>query len=131
MRQVALSRTDELMAVLDANIEAQAGALAAGDLQHFYELDEGLHEHIFGAIGHPRAQHLLDSARAQLDRVRRLALPSEGRPEATLNEHRRLVEAVRMSDPDFAAAAMRAHLTAVAEAVELQLSRASGGPDRG
>lgn len=130
MRQVATTRTDELMARLDANIERQAAALSAGDLQRFYELDEDLHEQIFGWVGHPRARHFLDSARAQLDRVRRLALPAEGRPEATLAEHRRLIEAIRMGDPDFAATAMRSHLAAVTETVERQLERVASTPGR-
>lgn len=130
MRQVAASRTPELMAALDANLEGQAAALETGDLQRFYDLDEEMHELIFGFVGHPRARHFLDSARAQLDRVRRLALPADGRPEATLAEHRRLVEAVRMGDPDFAATAMRTHLSAVAETVERQLERVAQDPGR-
>lgn len=130
MRQVAALGSAELQAALDANIEGQAEALRASDLQRFYELDEGLHALIFDAIDYPRARHFLDSARAQLDRVRRLALPAEGRPEATLAEHRRLVEAVRMGDPDFAGVAMRAHLSAVMETVERQLARAERGTER-
>lgn len=130
MRQVAISRTPELMDALDANIDRQAAALHADDLKQFYDLDEDLHEQIIGAVGHPRARHFLDSARAQLDRVRRLALPADGRPEATLREHQRLVEALRMGDADFAAAAMRAHLSAVAESVELQFLRVAAAAGR-
>lgn len=122
MREVALARDPELMARLDANIAAQAEALRRNELTRFYELDEGLHALIFGAVGRPRAFHFLESARAQLDRVRRLALPGSGRPEATFDEHRRLVEAIRMGDPEFAAAAMRAHLHEVTAAVERQLA---------
>lgn len=123
MRQVAASRTAELMAELDANIEAQATALEGGDLRRFYDLDEELHHLIFSAVNHPRAQRFLDSARAQLDRLRRLTLPEEGRAEATLREHRWMVEALRLGDAEFAAAAVRAHLGAVGEAVEEQLLR--------
>lgn len=122
MRDVALARDPALMARLDANIAAQAEALRRDELTQFYELDEDLHALIFGAVGRPRALRFLESARAQLDRVRRLALPGAGRPEATFDEHRRLVEAIRMGDPEFAAAAMRAHLLEVTAAVERQLS---------
>jgi DNA-binding GntR family transcriptional regulator len=122
MRDAAMARNGGLMAELDANIEAQAEALQRNDLPQFYELDEALHALIFSAVGRPRAFRFLESARAQLDRVRRLALPGAGRPEATLAEHRRLVEAIRMADPEFAAAAMRAHLLAVSAAVERQLT---------
>jgi DNA-binding GntR family transcriptional regulator len=113
----------DLMEALEANLAAQDAALRDADLSAFYDLDETLHATIFAAIGSPRAQRLLDAARAPLDRPRRLALPEPGRPEATLAEHRRLVDAIRSGDRDFAAAAMRAHLSMVAQAVERELAQ--------
>jgi DNA-binding FadR family transcriptional regulator len=65
---------------------------------------------------------LLDAARAPLDRPRRLGLPEAGRPEATLAEHRRLVDSIASGDSEFAAAAMRAHLAMVARAIERELA---------
>jgi DNA-binding GntR family transcriptional regulator len=130
MRTAATMRGPELMARLDENIAAQAAALEVADLDRFYGLDEELHDLVFSLIGHPRARRFLDSARAQLDRVRRLALPQDGRAEATLREHRGLVEALRVGDADFAAAAMRAHLNSVARSVEDQLLRVSPAPER-
>jgi GntR family transcriptional regulator, rspAB operon transcriptional repressor len=92
-------------------------------MDSFFALDEAMHALVFSTVGHSRAQRLLDSARAPLDRARRLALPEAGRPEATLAEHRRLLEAIRIGDPEFAAASMRAHLVAVAASVERQFIR--------
>lgn len=121
MRQLASVADAATLRVLDSNIAAQAEALAAGNLEQFYDLDEALHASIFGAIEKPRALRLLEAARAPLDRVRRLALPQAGRPEQTLAEHRALVEAIRSGDSEYAAAAMRAHLTMVGRAIELKL----------
>jgi DNA-binding GntR family transcriptional regulator len=123
IRLLAINRTPELMAELDANIAAQAAAIDVGDLRRFQDLDEDLHNIIFSAVNYPRVQGFLDSARAQLDRIRPLTLPVEGRPLAALNEHRWMVEALRRRDPEFAAAAVRAHLVTVSEAVEVQLLR--------
>jgi DNA-binding GntR family transcriptional regulator len=123
MRRLAPIADSLLLGQLDENLARQTEFLAAGDLEGFYDLDEALHALLFFAVETPRAQRLLDSARAPLDRVRRLALPEPGRPEATLTEHRRLVEAVRSGDPEFAAAAMRVHLAAVAAAIERELTR--------
>lgn len=117
-RQAALRRTPELVAQLDANLAAQRATLEAGDMAAFYELDEGLHETIFSFIGRLRVLKFLDGVRAQLDRVRRQTLPGDGRAEATLAEHTRLVESVRLGDPEFAAAAIRSHLAAVEAAIE-------------
>ena len=121
MRRLAPVANPQTLAVLDANIAAQVDALAKGNLEHFYDLDEALHAAMFGALETPRALRLLEAARAPLDRVRRLALPDQGRPEQTLAEHRALVEAIRSGDGEYAAAAMRAHLTMVGRAIELKL----------
>jgi DNA-binding GntR family transcriptional regulator len=121
MRRLAAVADGATLRILDSNIAAQAEALAAGNLEQFYDLDEALHASIFGAIEKPRALRLLEAARAPLDRVRRLALPQAGRPEQTLAEHRALVEAIRSGDSEYAAAAMRAHLTMVGRAIELKL----------
>src|ERR1700759_847883 len=75
MRRLAQAGDAATLAQLDDNIAAQTKALAAGDLEAFYDLDEALHATIFAAIAKPRALRLLDAARAPLDRVRRLALP--------------------------------------------------------
>jgi DNA-binding GntR family transcriptional regulator len=121
MRRLATVADAATLRILDTNIAAQAEALDAGNLEQFYDLDEALHASIFGAIEKPRALRLLEAARAPLDRVRRLALPQPGRPEQTLAEHRALVEAIRSGDSEYAAAAMRAHLTMVGRAIELKL----------
>jgi len=121
MRRLAPIANAKVVAALDANIAAQVDALATGNLEQFYDLDEALHAAMFGAIETPRALRLLEAARAPLDRVRRLALPDQGRPEQTLAEHRALVDAIRSGDGEYAAAAMRAHLTMVGRAIELKL----------
>ena len=127
IRRVTQSPGPNLMGQLDENLEAQAQALKAGDMALFYDLDEGLHAAIFAALESPRALRLLDAARAPLDRPRRLALPEEGRAEATFSEHRRLVDAIRSEDPEFAAAAMRAHLSMVSRMVERALALIEAG----
>jgi DNA-binding GntR family transcriptional regulator len=123
IRKVAGQADAALIARLDENLAGQTAALKQGNMEIFYDLDEALHATIFGALASPRAQRLLDAARAPLDRPRRLLLPDEGRPESTLAEHRILVDAIRTGDSEFAAASMRAHLAQVGRAIEKALSR--------
>ena len=123
MRRVTAKANARLFRALDDNISDQTRALAANDLARFYDLDEALHATIFGAVESPRASRLLDAARAPLDRVRRLALPEQERPQQTLAEHRRLVDAIHSGDGELAVAAMRAHLAMVARSVERNLPR--------
>ncbi|MDZ4373002.1 MAG: GntR family transcriptional regulator [Phenylobacterium sp.] len=125
-RRAASLQSPELCQALSANIQAQEVALEHADLHRFYELDEMLHESLFGAIGHARVLRSLEAARAPLERMRRLVLPKGERPQATLREHRWIVDAILMGDPELAGAAMRGHLTAVSESVEDQLRAASG-----
>lgn len=132
IRRSASLGDQELCAALEANLEAQSQALDAHDLREFYELDEALHERILAAIGCARVGKLLDAARAPLDRMRQLTLPRGERASATLREHRWIVEAIKSGDPEFAGSAMRAHLNAVADAIEEQLRGISqGSPVRG
>jgi len=121
MRRLAPLADAATLDKLDVNIAAQTRALKSGNLEQFYDLDEGLHAALFGALEAPRAIRLLEAARAPLDRIRRLALPETGRPEQTLAEHRALVDALRTRDGEFAAAAMRAHLAQVGRSIEEKL----------
>jgi GntR family transcriptional regulator, rspAB operon transcriptional repressor len=131
IRRVTQAADAALMAQLEENLAAEASALKAGDLTRFYDLDEALHAMIFGSLQAPRALRLLDAARAPLDRPRRLGLPEAGRPEATFAEHRRMIDAIASGDPEFAAAAMRAHLAQVSRSVERELEHIEAqAPDR-
>jgi DNA-binding GntR family transcriptional regulator len=121
-RRAAVAADPAWRTGLEANLAAQADALAAGDLEGFYDLDEAMHALIFHTAGAPRAQRLLNAARAPLDRARRLVLPEPGRAEATLAEHRHLAAALCSGDAEYAAAAMRAHLSAAARAIERRLA---------
>ncbi len=122
IRRVTQLADRALLDRLERNLVAQEAALKAEDLALFYDLDEALHAAIFAAMQAPRALRLLDAARAPLDRPRRLGLPEQGRPEATFAEHRRVVDAIASGDPEFAAAAMRAHLTMVSRTIERELA---------
>jgi GntR family transcriptional regulator, rspAB operon transcriptional repressor len=128
IRRVTAKGDPDLLATLELNLAAETEALAKGDMALFYDLDEALHSAIFEAMESPRALKLLDAARAPLDRPRRLALPEEGRPEETLAEHRRLVDAIASGDPEYAAAAMRAHRAKVGRAIEMALETIEAKP---
>jgi len=130
MRRAASVADPTLIARLEENLAAQADALADDDLARFYDIDEALHAAIFAAVEAPRALKLLDAARAPIDRMRRLALPEPGRAQETLAEHRRLVEALKTGDAEFAAAAMRVHLGEVARTIERELEKLEEPPAR-
>jgi GntR family transcriptional regulator, rspAB operon transcriptional repressor len=121
IRRAAALRDDALNAELQANIAAQEAALAADNLDELYRLDQAMHKIISAAVSSPRTEKILDAARAPLDRMSQIVYPMEGRPQTTVREHRAIVDAIASGDPHFAAAAMRAHLTAFLTVVEAQL----------
>ncbi|MBI2969906.1 MAG: GntR family transcriptional regulator [Gammaproteobacteria bacterium] len=122
VRRATQSADAELLGRLEKNLAAQAEAVRANDMVLLDELDEEFHGIIFAALKSPRAQRLLDITRAMLDRPRFHALPEDGRPAATLAEHRRIVDAIRTGDAELAGAAMRVHLAMVARAIDRDLA---------
>jgi DNA-binding GntR family transcriptional regulator len=121
-----------LLRRLELNIQAQAEALEAEklDLAAYDDLDEALHAEIISAIDSPRTQQLLESVRVLLDRPRFLALPEDHRPEASFEEHRRIVDAISTGDDRLAGAAMRVHLTMVSRAIETKLAQTEEGDEQ-
>jgi len=119
VRRVTQMADAGLLQRLDENLEAQTAAVRAKDMSALDDLDASFHAIIISAIKSPRAQRLLDSARALLDRPRFHALPEGGRPHATVAEHRRIADAIRTGDAELAGAAMRVHIAMVARAIEL------------
>jgi DNA-binding GntR family transcriptional regulator len=133
VRRVTKIGDPELLRALEANIEAQTAAVREDNMVRLDDLDEAFHATILQGLHSPRAQRLLDATRAILDRPRFRTLPEPGRPMATVIEHSRIVDAIGSGDIELAAAAMRVHLTIVAQAIEADLARmdAEGNPTAG
>jgi DNA-binding GntR family transcriptional regulator len=102
---------------LDFNMHQQRRLAMELDYDGFYELDEAFHSMIceFGAS--IRIWRIVNGAKAQLDRVRRLAFPVPTHLEAVLREHSAIVDGLKLRDPESAAAAMKIHLERVFETI--------------
>ena len=125
IKKVTREADQGMIEQLEQNIRYQEQALSEDelDLVRFDDLDEMFHATIIAAVHSARTQHLLDAARALLDRPRFLALPEKHRPEDTVNEHSRILDAIRTGDPELAGAAMRVHLNRVSDAIETKLAQ--------
>jgi len=102
---------------LDFSMHQQRRLALELDYDGFYELDEAFHSMIceFGAS--PRIWKIVHGAKAQLDRVRRLAFPVPKHLEVVLAEHTAIVDGLRLRDPNLAASAMKAHLDRVFQTI--------------
>lgn len=98
---------------LDFNMHQQRRMAAECDYDSFYELDEEFHSMIceFGAS--LRIWRIVNEAKAQLDRVRRLAFPGVNHLDIVLAEHSLIVDGLKSRDPEAAAAGMKVHLDRV------------------
>ena len=100
-------------AALEDNLREAEEAARAGDRPRFYDLDVGFHAILTQRLGLDRSGEILDGVREHLERLRRLLMTPHGRMQATIAEHRAVVEGVESPDPARARAAMEAHMSAM------------------
>ncbi len=112
MRAVAASAGEPLLASISSNLREQRRAMRADDRVAFHDLDLAFHSALLDELGFKRVKHVVDGARANLDRAR-LFLCTPERQAATFAEHACIAAALRARDGEGASQAMEAHLDAV------------------
>ncbi len=95
----------------------QRHCIDAGDLLASSDVNARLHQMLLSIADHATATRLLELLKPQQVRFQYRTILVPGRPEHSHQEHCAIVEAVARHDPDGAEAAMRRHLTQVAEAL--------------
>jgi DNA-binding GntR family transcriptional regulator len=112
--QEAVDRVgDAELGELEANLEQQRAASAAGEMARFYELDEAFHRRLMDISGFPGAWRVAQRSRAHLNRVRILGLPGPEVIAQLVAQHTGIVERLRVGDAAGAQEAMREHLRLV------------------
>jgi DNA-binding GntR family transcriptional regulator len=112
------SPNDEAMGRLRANLAQQREAADAKDVERFFELDEVFHRELLRLGGHESAWVAVNSAKAHLDRARRLSLVSTRPLGVLLEQHTAVFDAIASDRTGAAVDALRLHLRAVFEDVE-------------
>ena len=107
-RSVARAPSEELLAALETSVRRQK-AVPKRDPERFMPLDEDFHRTLAHASGHAHAWRVVEGVKAQMDRVRFLALRRFPIP-TLIAQHEAIVAAVRAGRPAEAERAMRAHL---------------------
>ncbi|MGV9797848.1 GntR family transcriptional regulator [Mycobacterium sp. NPDC003449] len=101
-----------LRQVLDAQREAEH------DVEAFFRLDEEFHQLLLAAGGHENTWRTVVSAKAHLDRARRLGLRMVSPVPALIRQHTAIVDHLAAGDLDASVQAMRTHLQLVFSDVE-------------
>lgn len=113
VRLAASRMNPQFERAIDFNMHQQKRMAADRDYDGFYALDESFHAMIcaFGASAH--IWKIINGAKAQLDRVRRLSIPLPSHLDVVLSEHMAVVDGLKLRDPDQAAEAMKVHIDRV------------------
>lgn len=106
------------LATLRTIIRKQEAEIGKAHRSRFYQLDEAFHQQLFEMAGHGDAWPIVDRAKAQLDRVRYLAITHETRLHEVVAEHSRIADALAEGDSTAAREALLSHLTAAFESIE-------------
>src|SRR5690606_7134776 len=110
---------NEIVAELREILQSQRESEASADIQGFFALDEEFHKTLLQVAGHGAAWNAVHSAKAHLDRARRLSLIDEGHVGALIAQHEAVVDAIAAKDVPGATESLRSHLREVFKDIEL------------
>lgn len=117
-RMAAAKADDTFKARIRENLTEQRIAMEDGRLEDFMRLDEGFHRAFSDFAALPRAWHVIQNVKGQLDRVRYLSLPHPGHVTHLYEQHKDISDAVQGGDADAAAEHMRHHLREVFKSID-------------
>lgn len=112
-----------LAAVLLALVERQRACLEAGDLAGFTQADMEFHRRMFEAAGVPDLWLLNRSRSGNLDRLRRLHLPMNGKAQSILGQHAEIAHCIGRGDVEAAQRMVRTHLSGTLSAIDAMRER--------
>ena len=110
VRKAAAQASAESLGELREIVEQQRRMAQKGDHSGFLRLDEQFHQVIAASVGCDDAWRVLDSLKAQMDRVRYLSLPNATPIEIIIEQHSHILDAIEAKAPDKAEEAMHEHL---------------------
>ncbi len=96
-------------------LDLQANAAARGDHEAFQRYDEMFHMTLAEGAGCALAWEAISDIKAHMDRACHLTLAGSMAP--LVDQHRAIIAAVEISDPDAAGEAMRLHLSEILRAL--------------
>jgi len=102
----------ELIDALHENMARQRAVAGKDDADAFHQIDVDFHDIIFRSMKFTKIKNIIDSARANLDRARRLIITPR-RLALTIAEHQAILDGILAEDAGRATKAIRAHIDAV------------------
>jgi len=102
--------TEEELEQLERLLVEIAELIEQGDVDKLVESDSQFHDVLYRASRNDRLVGIINNLREQFTRFRSISIKYPGRMQDTVNEHRRLVEAIASRDTDLAQQIAREHM---------------------
>ncbi|WP_311223245.1 MULTISPECIES: GntR family transcriptional regulator [unclassified Acidovorax] len=118
VRTLALAGGQAIGERLQAQIGVMAAAAHPLQPEVFAQADQAFHQMMYEAADVPRLWDLVRRRAGHVDRLRHLHLPSAGKVEAVLADHRRIADAITRGDVAGAQEALRVHLSGTLNQVD-------------
>jgi DNA-binding GntR family transcriptional regulator len=109
-RILAAPEDPDGLAALEASMQRQSQALAAGDLEATLRADEDFHRSLLHICALDGVWNIVAQARDMHQRTRAIAVPELQSGEQAVADHRAIVAGLRQRDPQAALQAMSRHL---------------------
>jgi len=123
----AIDRLDKKQeAELGAVIGRQRSLLRPQHRDRFFRADEDMHMLLFKLAGHETAWRFVESAKAQMDRVRHIAITLPRKQASILAEHEAVIDRLLARDRRGAVDAMRVHLRGIFRTIEMLRNEKNG-----
>lgn len=106
----AVNMSDEDIAELEKTTDLQDFYIARNDTEQIRKLDADFHNAIYAATGNRSLRSLLTTFHNQIQRGRSLSLKVSGRSVRSVEEHRRIMEAIKARDSKLASRLMTEHI---------------------
>lgn len=111
VRILALQPDAELIIDLNRIIALQQQFAKAGDFARFMAADTEFHQKLYDAADKRGLWDLIRSRSGHIDRLRRLHLPSLGKAQAIVRDHKLITKTIATGQADEAQNHLRAHLS--------------------
>jgi len=108
--------TPEQISEFGRLVEQQRNAVASGETDRFFELDERMHRRLFEFAGRDHVWPMLEPMKRQFDRVRWLLLGHvSGHAERALHEHEQMLSQMAARDVAGLGASVAMHINHISE----------------
>jgi DNA-binding GntR family transcriptional regulator len=120
--RLAIPRLTEAdLARLDQLMEQMAGHISDGAVREFFAANVSFHELLCELSGNPKLQEVHHRLEGEIGRFQSRTLALRGSMDDSLTEHRAILAAIRLRDPDRAAALTADHIRVPAERLQAAL----------